>query len=262
MNSNENDSPECSSDEVKKLRRFFEKCWPEAIKKVMKIIISFHEFLAKQKIGHRKIRIGVFGPYPGMGKKIILQVARYVSDLGFAAITGDGYYLPHDSTNFHDIKEISPPVITQLFEHPEVPQYLYYSILPRLVAKAIFLMNDERGQTIELIGCFDAGIPVLGFITHDIIKYGDRDCVYLSRTEKISACVVHDHLSCLGNCRKRPRCPFYDSINISWLNKQLFLRRKDHHLIAVRRVQDLEPALVNFIVEGSSRESLPSAVDR
>ena len=257
MDTNEEDtSEENNSDEIEELRRFFDKVWPEVLRKVIKIITVFHEERAKRKISPRKIRVGVFGPYPGINKEIIMQVARYVSDFGFASITGDGFYLPNNSSDFHDIKEISPQVITELFDLPDVPQYLYYYVLPRLARRAIFFMNDERGQTIELIGCFDARIPVLGFIVHNITTYGDSDCIYLLKRGNISACTVPDHLSCLGNARKRPRCPFYDSINIPWLSKQLFLRRKTSVLVAVKRVQDLRPVINNFIVKGMPREFL------
>ena len=262
MGTNENDtSEENNSDEIEELRHFVHECWPEVLGKVINVITVFHEEIAKQKIGPRKIRIGVFGPYPGINKAMIMQVARHVSDFGFASITGDGFYLPHNSSDFYDIKEISHPAITELFDLPDVPQYHYYRVLPYLVQKAIFLMNDERGQTIELIGCFDRRIPVLGFIVHNITAYGDSDCIYLSKRGEISACTVRDHLSCLGNARERPRCPFYDSINIPWLSKQLFLRRKTSHLVAVKRVQDLRPIINNFITKGFPREFLLDSIE-
>lgn len=252
----ENTSAEESSNEIEELRRFVDETWPKILEKMINVIAVFQEDKAKQKIGPRKIRVGVFGPYPGKGKEIIMQVAKYVSDMGFAPITGDGFYLPNNSSDFHDIEELSHPAITELFDLPDVPQYQYYHVLPRLTRKAIFLMNDERGQTIELIGCFDARIPVLGYIVHNITTYGDLDCVFLANKSEISACTVRDHISCLGNARKRPRCPFYDSVDISWMTKQLFLRRKQNALVAVKRVQDLRPILGNFILKGMPREFL------
>lgn len=249
-----------SLDEVVRLRGFFSKCWGELIEKVMDVITGYHEDLANQRIGPRKRRVGVFGPYPGVNKEIIIRLARKISSMGFAAITGEGFYLNDNPSSLHDLEEISPPNIKALFEHPDIPQYHYYRILPRLVSKAFFLMNDERGQTIELIGCFDAGIPVLGFIIHDNITNGDRDCVYLQKKGDISTCTVPDHLSCLGNARQRPWCPFYDSVNISWLTKQLFLRRKEHHLVAVRRIQDLKPIVNIFVSQVIERELLLDAI--
>lgn len=246
-------SAEEPSDEIEKLRRYFRKCWAEVIIVIMDLVAEIHEQNAKQKIGPKDIRIGVFGPYPGTYKQIVMQVARYISELGFASITGEGFYLPNSPMVFHDIKEISPEVVTDIFKHPEVPQYNYYYVLPRLVKKALFLMNDERGQTIELIGCFDAFIPVLGFIVHDTVTYGDKDCVYLFKEHEISLCGTANHLSCLGNALQRPCCPFYDSIDIPWLSKQLFLRRPENHLIGVKRVEDIEPILKNFVTSDLSR---------
>lgn len=256
MDDNNSEFEENNSSEEEVLRRYFEKTWPKILEKVMAVITIFHEDRAKQKIGPRKIRVGVFGPYPGINKEIIMQVARIVSELGFAAITGDGFYSPNNSSDFHDIKEISPPEITELFDVPDIPQYHYYHILPRLVRKAIFLMNDEGGQTIELIGCFDARIPVLGFIVHNVITYGDSDCVYLLKRGDVSACSVPDHVSCLGNARKRPKCPFYDSISISWLSKQLFLRKRQHHLVAVKNIQSFRSIINTFLSKGISKEYL------
>jgi len=247
---------ETNSDEIEELRRFVDECWPVILEKMINIIAVFQEDLAKQNIGPRKSRIGAFGPYPGINKEIIMEVARYVSDFGFASITGDGFYLPNNESDFHDIKEISHPAIIELFNLEDVPQYNYYRVLPRLVQKAIFLMNEERGQTVELIGCFEERIPVLGFIVHNITTYGDLDCIYLSKKGEISSCTVRDHLSCPGIALKRPRCPFYDSIDIPWLFKELFLRRKANALIAVKRVQDLRPVIKNFIVKGMPREFL------
>ena len=223
------------------------------MEKVLRIVSNFHELLANAKIGPLEVRHGVFGPYPeNEDRRVINWVAKRLSSLGVAALTGDGYYLPGDPDTLHPLDEISPPIIRELFRDPRIPEYKYFYIFPRLVSKAAFYMNDERGQTHELMGCYEAMIPFVGFIIHDEISRGDeQDCGYLRRRNGYVECVVPEKALCSGKMPRRPFCPFYDSIHVSWLAKQLFLEKQGEHrqnrLIAVRRMEDLDHMLESCV---------------
>ena len=248
--------PNDETDEEKEiLKKLLENLLGPVFDKVLRIISGFHENLARTKIGSIAIRHGVFGPYPeNHDRTVIHWVAKKLSSLGVAALTGDGYYLPNDPDTLHSLGDISPPIIRELFRgSPRIPEYKYFYIFPRLVSKAAFYMNDERGQTHELRGCYEARIPFVGFIIHEEITRGERDCGYLRRRNGYVECVVPDIEFCSGAMPRRPFCPFYDSIDISWLTKQLFLEKRggyrQNRLIAVQRLEDLEEMLGTCIAE-------------
>lgn len=220
---------------------------------MLKIVVGFHEHLARTKIGPIENRHGVFGPYPEGGREVIQWVAKKLSSLGAVALTGDGYYLPNDPDTLHPLAEVSPPIIREMFKDPRIPEYKYFYIFPQLVSKAAFYMNDERGQTHELMGCHEALIPFIGFIIHKNITIGDQDCGYLRRRNGYVECVVPETALCSGRMPRRPFCPFYDSVNISWLVKQLFLEKRggtrQNRLIAVQSIENLEPMLRDCVSE-------------
>lgn len=244
------------SDDTDFLKKLLRELLGPFMEKVLQIVVGFHEVLASTKIGTIKIRHGVFGPYPeDHDREVIHWVARKLSSLGVAALTGDGYYLPNHPETLNPLDEISPPIIREIFRDPRIPEYKYYYIFPKLVSKAAFFMNDERGQTHELMGCHEAMIPFVGFIIHEEITRGEEDCGYLRKKNGYVECVVPETALCSGRMPRRPFCPFYDSINISWLAKQLFLEkrggRRQNRLVAAQRLEDLEEMLSSCVTEES-----------
>ncbi|MFQ6056239.1 MAG: hypothetical protein ACE5J9_07980 [Methanosarcinales archaeon] len=129
-----------------------------------------------KKIGSKESRVGVFGPYPEGGEKVIMKVAKMVSELKFAAITGRGFFLPRQPKVFHSIRELIPPYAHKA--RKVIPDHIIFHEFPRLVSKGIFFENEERGQLVELQGCLAYEIPVLGFIRHKTIS-ASRSCNFL-----------------------------------------------------------------------------------
>ena len=240
-----NEEEKWTEEEI--LRKFYRRFFPDLRQKIDNLITSFHELQAKREIGPRRLRIGVFGSYPEGGKDIIIEIAKNISKLGFAAITGMGYFLPNRSEELLEISRISPPVVRDFFTIDEIPLYWYYRLFPRLVNKAIVNMSMLGGQIPELEGCFEEKIPTLGFIITEEISRGIADCAYLSKNQIHTECLVPSHVKCLGIAPRRPFCPFYDSVNISWLYKQLFIRRKENRLVAVKRLKSLGLILKDFL---------------
>lgn len=221
--------------------------------KVFDLVTAFQEELAQHKIGPKNIRIGVFGPYPAEGRMVIEWIAKRLSELGFAPITGMGYYLPNDPNELHDISELNPPVIREIFTVGATTRFQYYYLFPRLVSKAVFYMNDERGQTHELRGCYESFIPFVGFIIHNEISKGEQDCGYLVNKNGYFECVVPDVALCSGLMPKRPFCPFHDSIDLCFLSQELFLKRRrkyrENRLVAVTNLPNLETMLRSCVLE-------------
>jgi len=208
---------------------------------------------AKQLIGPRSNRIGVFGPYPSGGREILDQIAKMVSSLGFSAIAGFGYYLPNDPDDIHKLEGISPKSIRAIFRAKmsslggdTIPEYLFYKVIPRLVWKAIFFMNESRGQIPELFGCAEERIPSMGFIMADEISRAEANCPYLFLNSTYAECTVPDKILCAGDAINQPFCPFYHSVNIPWLFKEIFLR-EGNRLIATTELENLRPLLQEWL---------------
>lgn len=201
--------------------------------------------LADQKIGPRETRIGVFGPYPEGGEKIINEIAKIVSKHGSAAITGKGFYIANEPGRFHVIDEIMPQMIGKIKLLVGDRRFFYH--FPRLVNKAIFNMHIERTQVVELQGCYDFKIPMMGFIRHEDIGHQKKNkCNFLTVKNSYSECIVPSRDLCIHEVIPRLFCPFYDSVDIPWSSKQLFLT-EENRLVAIEKMSAIETILKEFI---------------
>jgi len=218
----------------------------------MDIVVKFMDTLATVKVGPKDNRYGVFGPYTDKEKPVIDYILKLVASQGRAAITGEGYYLPDDPVTFHKIEEIRPEEAWTFFEKL-LPMYQYLLHLPRITKKSIFDMNEERAQAVELIGCHNYGVPALGFIIHPEISRGrdktNPDCEYLVVNKTYAECVAPASTYCPYHKPARPFCPFYNSVDIPYTYKQLFLDSETNRLIAVRKLEDLEEPVIEFLKE-------------
>jgi len=212
-------------------------------KTIIEPVILVMEALARIKMGTKENRIGVFGPYLGGDREMIMRVAKMVSELNFAAVTGEGFFLPREPKVFHSIRELIPPYAQKA--RRAIPSHVFFHEFPRLVSKGIFFENDERGQFVELQGCSEYEIPVLGFIIHRTIS-GSKNCNFLTVKNTYSECEVTDKEFCLHQTRPEFFCPFYDSINIPWFSKELFMT-KENRLIALKRIIALRKILKEFL---------------
>lgn len=98
--------------------------------------VGFMNLLADKNCGRKEKRIGVFGSYPNGGRKIIDDVAKMVCDLGFIAITADGFYLPDQCDVLHNINEIMNLPVRKIKDL--LPGHMFFRHFPRIVNKAIF----------------------------------------------------------------------------------------------------------------------------
>ena len=204
--------------------------------------VTIMNLIADKNFGPKEKRIGVFGPYPNGGREIIDKVAKMVCSCNFIAITADGFYLPEDCGVLQNINEIINLPVRGIQEL--LPGHIFFRHFPRIVDKAIFFENDERGQVTELYGCHDYNIPCLGFIIHEKLR-NKTNCLFLRRKRDYSICDATSEQLCYHNFQNI-FCPFYDSINIPWFSKQLFFEN-ENQLIAVKKLENLRPAIEEFI---------------
>jgi hypothetical protein len=218
---------------------------------VLDLIVKLMDTLATIKIGPKERRIGIFGSYHNAHKQVIIELMKNISKLGWAAITGEGYYLPNDPETFHDINEIKPKEVSIFFDKC-LPEYEYLENFPRIVKKAIIYMNYPGAWVNELIGCYNFNVPFIGFIIHPEISVGRNvhppDCEYLIVKDRYVECFAPGKEYCPFHKPANPFCPFYLSVDISWTYKQLFLERKvKSRLIAVHDLKDFEAPLQEFL---------------
>ena len=224
------------------LRRMIPAGYKHLSKRFMDMSIGIMNLLADKKCGPKERRIGVFGPYPNGGRKIIDNVAKILCEFGFVSITADGFYLPNNCDVFYNINEIMNNPVHMIKNL--LPGHIFFYHFPRLVEKAIFFENDERGQVIELNGCHDHNIPCLGFILHKKF-FNHNNCIFLKLKNGYSLCDATSKQLCYH--KGLPMfCPFYDSINIPWFTKQIFFT-DENHLVATENLEDLKPAIKEFI---------------
>lgn len=217
--------------------------------RVYDLVYNFVEHLADTKIGARNKRVGVFGPYSCGYELLLDEIAKHVSRLGFASITGKGYYLPGDTSTIHPIEEIFPPSIrTDL-----LPSFYHYRVIARIVSKAIMLVNVVRSQVEELVVSTEYGIPVLGLLVHDQITRSERDCSFLSVKENSAWCVVPSPNLCPASFPHRPFCPFVDSANLPYMVLNTLLQERNY-LAAIRDKQSIQTVLNRFLLSDQRRK--------
>jgi len=208
------------------------------------LISAFNKVL-NIRIGPRETRIGVFGPYPKGGKKVIQSVAQVVSKLGYNAFTGNGVYRKNNPNDLIEINDILPAHVQKV--RKRIPDRILFHEFPRLVSKAIFFENDERGQYEELRGCMEYEVPALGFIRHRKIL-SSKKCNFLLDRRIFSECGAPEPALCPHESNKSKFCPFYDSIDIPWFSKEILLAKENkNRLVAIRRIPSFLKVIKEFL---------------
>jgi hypothetical protein len=198
----------------------------------MNVLIDDINNIANERIGPREKRIGCFGPYTKHGWKVVQKMMEKVSDLGFAAITGRGFYLPN-SHKFYPIKELMSPIIEH--EVKRIRGYIFAEHFVKLTYGAIFYLNEIRTQFPELWGAYRNGIPSLGFIQHKTVSHTSNNCLYLEVKKDFSQCRAPERSLCESEYGVGSFCPFYMSINIPTSLREL-LYAKGNSLFAVKNL--------------------------
>lgn len=203
--------------------------------------------LQAEKVFAPKVkRVGVFGPYEKGGKKILDNVAKTVSKLGYGALTGNGFYPPGNPDDFHKIEEIMPPLVSRAIDALDIPKYIFFRHFPRLTWVAVHHLSPLRGQRNEIEGCNSWDIPMLGFVLCRIEKkVKKKTCNYLINPGAYLECVCPNSKFCFYPVLSI-YCPFYDEVNIPFGIKELFLGRKNP-LIAIPKISILKPILKKFL---------------
>lgn len=231
---------------VDRLRDRLPALLPQAYKALLDIAIEFMEVLIAKKVGPRERRVWCFGPYPSGGRERIEQLAKKVSQLGYAPMTGFGFYTPNAPNQLHPISEMMPPIVMQLKQ--AIPGHVFFHEIPRLAGKAILDMTIERGQNDELRGCFDNKIPALGFVVHRTIRKS-TNCSFLANYGSYVECKAFMKALCPHNITPERFCPFYHSVGMTWFSLQLFLT-KENTLIATKDLDSLDAVLPQFLRSG------------
>lgn len=210
---------------------------------IMDLVIGEMRPRADKLCTRYDMRVGVFGPYPGEGKEIILSIARRISESGFGAVTGLGFFAPNQPDRLHRLQELMTLSTARALEQFNIPDYIWYRHFPKLVCKAVHHLSVVRGQRNEAEGCFSAGIRMMGVVLSKKISRKKKYCNYLSNCGGYSECMCPNDKFCFYPTLKardtRLVCPFYDYVDIPWGVKQLFINERNRLVVTA----DLEKAL-------------------
>jgi len=238
-----------SSKDLEILRLILPETVPEATDKLvdrfMRLLIDSMNQLADEKIGPLEKRIGVYGRYTESSWKVIDEVMKKVSKLGFAAITGKGFYLPKIPRKFHPIGEIMSPTVKSELEEDRIRKTVFHEYFVLLAQKAISYLNEIGSQFDELRGCYKNRIPIMGFVIRRSI-WRELPCPYLIPKNNYVECNVPRMALCSAQYIQRRFCPFHSSSSIPIALKEL-LFAEENRLIGIRKLRDIEPVLEEFL---------------
>lgn len=204
---------------------------------IMNLAVGVMRLRADKLCAPYKMRVGVFGPYTGNGKKIILEIAKKVSSCGYGAITGFGFFPQNQPGKLHSLNELVPPATAKALRTFDVPEYIRFRHFPKLVCKAIHHLSVVRGQRNEAEGCFSVGIPMMGFILDRRALKKRKHCPYLVHYAVYHECMCPNYKLCFYT-RVKTHCPFYDYVNIPWAVKQLFIN-ENNRAVATNNLQNM-----------------------
>jgi hypothetical protein len=218
----------------------------KAILNMEELIVFTLNLLADKLMGPKEKRVGVFGPYELMDRTLILKVMKIVWKKGFVAFSGIGYYKPNDS-KLYPIDPFKSNFIYWFFKIISSP-LRYWHIFPSIGSKAVFNLSLLRTNIIELEGCVEYRIPILGFVLRDTIYKENplENCEYLRLNKNYSECVAPD----ISFCRFTRFCPFTSlPIMLPEAIREVFIKKYDpkNRLIAVRELKYLDIPISEFL---------------
>lgn len=211
---------------------------------IEEIVTFAQNLLADKLMGPKEKRVGVFGPYGPMDEVAISDVMKMISKKGSTAFSGIGYLKP-DDPNIHSIEPFRPPFIDYVFRKL-LPPTRYWHVFPRIGSKAVVNLYPARTNIIELEGCIEYRIPMLGFIRRDVIYKENpiENCDYLKFNENYSECVAPE----ISFCRFIRFCPFTSPpIVLPETIREVFINNPENRLVAIREIEDLEVPLSEFL---------------
>ncbi len=207
-------------------------------------LIGAMRLVLDKQLGPKSSRIGVFGPYPKGGTQVILKVAQMVSEMGFNVVTGLGAYEKNRPDRLFALMDYFPNHAKKVKKI--IPDRVLFHEITRLVSKAVFFENDERGQYEELKGCLNYKVPSLGFVRHSKIL-GVPSCEYLVDKKTYTECMVAEASLCTHETGNH-YCPFYDAIDVPWFTKEILLCKEyGNRFVAVRNLPALKKVIREFL---------------
>jgi hypothetical protein len=219
----------------------------------LKILLHVEEIVAytlnlraDSLMGPKEKRVGVFGPYGPLEEPILLEVMRIIASFGYAPFYGKGFYKVNDPNTMHSIDPLNPPFIRFLFQIKFLPPTRYYHILPRVGSKAVHNLYPMRTNLIELEGCIEHKIPILGFVIREPIYMEDplKNCDFLEYHNDYSECKAPN----VAFCRFVRYCPFTTQpIVLPEIIREALIGDPNNRLIAVEKVEGLTNPLLEFL---------------
>jgi len=171
-----------------------------------------------------------------------------ISEKGYAAIMGFGYYLPSKPNELHEIAEILLPLVRDILGLDVMQDYFLVNILPSLVSKGTFNLIPIKAQYAELLGCNKKGSPLFGYVITEEVTRGKKDCPYLDTNySDSSVCTAPDPKSCPSEATNIPFCPFISLEKIPWTYRRMFLSNPSNKLVSTKNVDNLDSFLDDFL---------------
>jgi len=223
---------------------------PESYERFWDTVMSLTTFAVdlqmEKAIGPKKNRVGVFGPYTPEGRGMLDVIGKVVCKNNYVAVTGYGAYIPNKCNECVPSKEYFPPVVDDVVMKFKIPDYVRFQHFPRLVSKAVNVLESVRTQGNEAEGCFRFGIPMLGIIIDSRVGKSDKGlCNYIMDYTAYEECMCPEKELCLYRDLK-PKCPFYDFVNVPWAIKQLFMT-KLNRLVALDESSKLDVVVTEYM---------------
>jgi hypothetical protein len=222
---------------------------------IMGIAVFALDLQMDKTIGSKKRRVGVFGSYKNQGKLILDSISKTVCKYNYVAVTGYGAYVPDQCDKCVSSKEYFPPIVDDLITKFKIPDYVKYHHFPRLMSRAINVLEDVRTQGNEAEGCYHFGIPMIGIVIDSQVGESKGLCNYIVDYNAYQECMCFEKELCLYLALK-PKCPFYDYVNVPWATKQLFMTRVNR-LVAVKNPTDIDVVVTEYMTNKPTKPTDP-----
>jgi hypothetical protein len=245
---------EADNSLVSKIRKMLED--DQFSIEILAKFVFIHDFVTlleaciSQKWGELK-KVTIFGGYIDNGEEVSREIAYTISQKGYLAITGKGFYLPNDANEFHQLIELFPEILTWIFEADKAQVLLYRYILPAISDYSIDKLYPNRTNAYELEGCSEYNVPTLGFIVDERIKEETPECklsnVTISNQGIGKECSGEKSSDCENARAGKVHCAFYHITDIPLVQKIWFFTSKDWRLIAMEDIEMLNDYLDTFL---------------
>jgi hypothetical protein len=234
--------------DIEKIRDVLPESYERFWDTLMNAIVSLVDLQMDKSVGHKKLRIGVFGPYTEEGKRHLEVIAQTICKNNYIPVTGYGAYLPGKCTDLIASKEYFPPIVDELVTKFKIPEFIKFHYFPKLVGRAVVLLESIRTQGNEAEGCYRFGIPMIGLIIDPQVGKDSRGlCNYVLEVKGLyQECMCPEKELCLYR-ESKPICPFYDYVNVPWAIKQLFMT-KINRLVALSTPSSIETSVTEYVL--------------